>query len=164
MKISIATKSQLEIIRDLAYKIWPSTYGKILSEEQLNFMLAKFYNLNYLENQLINENQVFLLIEENDKYLGFCAYELNCESSNKTKLHKIYVLPETQGKGIGKILLNEVEKIALENNNLSLFLNVNRYNNAQEFYKKQGYSIIKTIDIEIGNGYLMEDFVMEKTL
>jgi ribosomal protein S18 acetylase RimI-like enzyme len=164
MKISIATKSQLEIIRDLAYKIWPSTYGKILSQEQLNFMLAKFYNLNYLENQLINENQVFLLIEENDKYLGFCAYELNCESSNKTKLHKIYVLPETQGKGIGKILLNEVEKIALENNNLSLFLNVNRYNNAQEFYKKQGYSIIKTIDIEIGNGYLMEDFVMEKTL
>ena len=164
MKISIATKSQLEIIRDLAYKIWPSTYGKILSEEQLNFMLAKFYNLNYLENQLINENQVFLLIEENNKYLGFCAYELNCEYSNKTKLHKIYVLPETQGKGIGKVLLNVVEKIASENNNSALFLNVNRYNNAQEFYKKQGYSIIKTIDIEIGNGYLMEDFVMEKTL
>ncbi|MFM9988678.1 GNAT family N-acetyltransferase [Flavobacterium sp.] len=164
MKISVATKSQLEIVRDLAYKIWPSTYGAILSEVQLDFMLDKFYNLNYLENQLINENQVFLLIEENNKYFGFCSYELNCESSNKTKLHKIYVLPETQGKGIGKILLNEVEKIASENNNSALFLNVNRYNNAQEFYKKQGYSVIKTIDIEIGNGYLMEDFVMEKTL
>ena len=164
MTISVATKSQLTIVSDLAYGIWPSTYGKILSQEQLNFMLAKFYNLNYLENQLINENQVFLLIEENNKYLGFCAYELNCESSNKTKLHKIYVLPETQGKGIGKVLLNEVEKIASENNNSALFLNVNRYNNAQEFYKKQGYSVIKTIDIEIGNGYLMEDFVMEKEL
>ncbi|WP_395045914.1 GNAT family N-acetyltransferase [Flavobacterium sp.] len=164
MKISVATRSQLEIVKDLAYKIWPSTYGSILSGVQLNFMLDKFYNLSYLENQLINENQVFLLIEENNKYLGFCAYELNCESSSKTKLHKIYVLPETQGKGIGKILLNEVEKITLENNNSALFLNVNRYNNAQEFYKKQGYSVIKTIDIEIGNGYLMEDFVMEKTL
>ena len=164
MKILVVVSSQLEIIKDLAYKIWPSTYGAILSEVQLNFMLDKFYNLNYLENQLINENQVFLLIEENNKYLGFCAYELNCESSNKTKLHKIYVLPETQGKGIGKILLNEVEKRASENNNSSLFLNVNRYNNAQEFYKKQGYSVIKIIDIEIGNGYLMEDFVMEKTL
>ena len=164
MKISVATKSQLEIIEDLAYKIWPSTYGEILSKVQLDFMLDKFYNLDYLENQLVNENQVFLLIEENNKYLGFCAYELNCESSNKTKLHKIYVLPETQGKGIGKILLNEVEKIASVNNNSALFLNVNRYNNAQEFYKKQGYSVINTIDIEIGNGYLMEDFVMEKTL
>lgn len=164
MKISVAAKFQLEIVRDLAYKIWPSTYGKILSKVQLNFMLDKFYNLAYLENQLVSENQVFLLIEENNKFLGFCSYELNCNSSNKTKLHKIYVLPETQGKGIGKVLLNEVEKIASENNNSALFLNVNRYNNAQEFYKKQGYSIIKTIDIEIGNGYLMEDFVMEKEL
>jgi ribosomal protein S18 acetylase RimI-like enzyme len=164
MKISIATKSQLEIIRDLAYKIWPSTYGKILSEEQLNFMLAKFYNLNYLENQLINENQVFLLIEDNKGYLGFCSYELNYELSNKTKLHKIYVLPQTQGRGVGKFALKEVEKIALENKNTILLLNVNRGNNAQEFYKKQGYLITKTIDIEIENGYLMEDFVMEKEL
>ena len=164
MKISVATKSQLEIVKDLAYKIWPNTYGNIISQAQLDFMLDKFYNFSFLENQLINENQIFLLIEENNQYLGFCAYELNCESSNKTKLHKIYVLPETQGKGIGKILLNEVEKTTLENNNSALFLNVNRYNNAQEFYKKQGYSVIKTIDIEIGNGYLMEDFVMEKFL
>ncbi|SFA73879.1 Ribosomal protein S18 acetylase RimI [Flavobacterium swingsii] len=164
MKISVATKSQLEIIKDLAYKIWPSTYGPILSKEQVDFMLDKFYNIKSLEEQMLQKNQVFLLIEENNKYLGFCAYELNCESLNKTKLHKIYVLPETQGKGIGKILLNEVEKIASENNNSALFLNVNRYNNAQEFYKKQGYSVIKTIDIEIGNGYLMEDFVMEKNL
>ena len=164
MKISVATKSQLEIVKDLAYKIWPNTYGNIISQAQLDFMLDKFYNLSFLENQLINENQVFLLIEKNNQYLGFCAYELNCESSNKTKLHKIYVLPETQSKGIGKILLNEVEKIASEYNNEALFLNVNRYNNAQEFYKKQGYLVIKTIDIEIGNGYLMEDFVMEKEL
>ena len=164
MKISVATKSQLEIVKDLAFKIWPNTYGNIISQAQLDFMLDKFYNFSFLENQLINENQIFLLIEENNQYLGFCAYELNCESSNKTKLHKIYVLPETQGKGIGKILLNEVEKITLENNNSALYLNVNRYNNAQEFYKKQGYLVIKTIDIEIGNGYLMEDFVMEKEL
>jgi ribosomal protein S18 acetylase RimI-like enzyme len=162
MKIAVATKPQLAIVRDLAYTIWPSTYGKILSQEQLNFMLDKFYNLNYLENQLVNEKHVFLLFEENNTYLGFCAYELNCESSNKTKLHKIYVLPETHGKGIGKMLLNTIEIIASEANNTGLFLNVNRYNNAQDFYKKLGYSIVKTIDIEIGNGYLMEDFVMEK--
>jgi diamine N-acetyltransferase len=164
MKISVATKSQLEIIRDLAYKIWPSTYGSILSEIQLDFMLDKFYHLDYLANQLENQNQVFLLIEDNSEYLGFCSYEINHQNTNKTKLHKIYVLPETQGKGIGKMLLNQVERIALENRNPILLLNVNRFNNALEFYKKQGYTVVKTIDIEIGNGYLMEDFVMEKNL
>ena len=164
MNLSIASISQLPIIKDLAYKIWPSTYGSILSEIQLDFMLDKFYNLDYLANQLENQNQIFLLIEENDTILGFCSYELNYESTNKTKLHKIYVLLETQGKGIGKMVLKVVEKIAIDNNNNVLLLNVNRANKALEFYKKQGYFITKTIDIEIGNGYLMEDFVMEKTL
>lgn len=164
MKLSVASTSQLSIIRDLAYKIWPTTYGHILSEIQLDFMLDKFYNVDYLANQLENQNQVFLLIEENDIILGFCSYESNYETTNKTKLHKIYVLPETQGKGIGKMVLKVVEKIAIDNNNNVLLLNVNRSNKALEFYKKQGYCITKTIDIEIGNGYLMEDFVMEKIL
>ena len=164
MKILVVVSSQLEIIKDLAYKIWPSTYGEILSKVQLDFMLDKFYKLDYLTNQLENQNQVFLLIEDNSEYLAFCSYEINYQNTNKTKLHKIYVLPETQGKGIGKMVLNHVEKIALENKNPILLLNVNRSNNAQEFYKKQGYKVVKTIDIEIGNGYLMEDFVMEKAL
>ena len=168
MKISLATKNQLPIIQELAYKIWPGTYGDILSKVQLDFMLEKFYNIDYLENLLLVENQVFLLISENEVFVGFCAYQMHIPIGNpailKTKLHKIYVLPETQGKGFGKILLQEVEKIALDNNNTAVFLNVNRYNKAQEFYKNQQYKITSKVDIEIGNGYLMEDFVMEKML
>lgn len=164
MMITVATKEQLPIVRALAYSIWPSTYGEILSKVQLDFMLDKFYNIASLEEQMLVKNQVFMLIEEEGNYLGFCAYELNVDQTNKTKLHKIYVLPETQGKGLGKILLHEVEKIALENQNKAVFLNVNRYNKAFEFYKKQGYAITEEIDIEIGHGYLMEDYIMEKNL
>lgn len=164
MRITVATKEQLEIVRDLAYKIWPSTYGEILSKIQLDYMLDKFYNIAALEEQMLVKNQIFMLIQEEDTYLGFCAYELNIDQSNKTKLHKIYVLPETQGKGVGKRLLHEVEKIASEHKNKAVFLNVNRYNKAFEFYKKQNYSIKKEIDIEIGHGYLMEDYIMEKNL
>jgi len=164
MIITVATKEQLPIVRDLAYKIWPSAYGEILSKVQLDYMLDKFYNIESLEEQMLVKNQVFLLIQENENYLGFCAYELNVENSNKTKLHKLYVLPETQGKGIGKILLDAVEKSALENKNQAVFLNVNRFNKAQEFYKKQNFIITKQEDIKIGNGYLMEDYVMEKNL
>ena len=57
MKISFATKSQLDIVKDLAYKIWPSTYGPILSEEQVDFMLDKFYNIKSLEEQMLQKNQ-----------------------------------------------------------------------------------------------------------
>lgn len=163
MRIFQADKDQLYIVRDLAYTIWPDTYGEILSEAQLDYMLENFYALPALEKQL-EDNHVFLLAEENGKYYGFSSYELNCNRSGKTKLHKIYVLPETQGKGLGKLILTEVEKAARLAKNTHLFLNVNRYNIAQEFYKRLGFDIVHEEDIEIGNGYLMEDFVMEKPL
>ena len=164
MIITVATKEQLPIVRDLAYKIWPNTYGEILSKEQLDYMLDSFYSIDNLEAQMFQKNQVFMLIQDEDKYLGFCAYELNIENSKKTKLHKIYVLPETQGKGVGKRLLEEVENIAKKAGNLHLILNVNRFNKALEFYKHKGFTIVEELDIEIGNGYLMEDYVMEKNL
>lgn len=160
MTIFEASTAQLTFIRDLAYRIWPSTYGKILSEEQLKFMLDKFYDIDFLDN-LRNNGQHFLLLEENAGFLGYASYELNYENSNKTKIQKIYVLPETQGKGLGKKLMDFIKNRAIENKNDGLLLNVNRYNKALGFYEKYGYNIKETIDIEIGNGYLMEDFVME---
>lgn len=163
MKIIQANKSQLPLIAELAYAIWPSAYGEILSKEQLTFMLDKFYSLEALTEQLENRNHVFLLIEENERFVGFASYESNIEN-HKTKIHKLYVLPDTQGKGFGVQFINEIERRAKDLQNDILFLNVNRFNKAQHFYKKLGFEIAYEEDIEIGNGYLMEDFVMEKKL
>ena len=163
MQIIEASKEQLSVVRDLAYKIWPNTYGKILSKEQLDYMLDNFYAIPSLEEQM-NNGHVFLLIEEDGTYLGFAAYEVNCKDSGKTKLHKIYVLPQTQGKGLGKLLLTEVESRAKAAQNTHLFLNVNKYNNAQEFYKAKGFDTAYEEVIDIGRGYVMDDYVMEKPL
>ncbi|MEW5676239.1 GNAT family N-acetyltransferase [Flavobacterium enshiense] len=163
MQILHADKSQLHIIRDLAYKIWPDAYGEILSEAQLDYMLENFYAIPALEAQLDNHH-VFLLAENQGVFYGFASYEINCKNSGKTKLHKIYVSSESQGKGVGKLLLSEVEKAAKKAGNTHLFLNVNRYNIAQEFYKHNGFEIVHEEDIDIGLGYLMEDYVMEKTI
>lgn len=172
MKIIEANKSQLPLIAELAYAIWPVAYSEILSKQQLTYMLAKFYSLEALTEQLEKRNHVFLLIEENERLVGFASYESNIldESLNqevqikKTKIHKIYVLPETQGKGFGVQLINEIETRAKDLQNDILFLNVNRFNKAQHFYKKLGFEIAYEEDIAIGNGYLMEDYVMEKKL
>lgn len=163
MKIFQAKPEDLLVIQELAYKIWPSTYGEILSEEQLKFMLNKFYEIDFLKIQMTN-GQHFLLIKEENVVYGFASYELNYENSNLTKIHKIYVLPETQGKGIGKKLIDFIEKITIDNNNSAVILNVNRFNKALGFYEKIGFKIVETVDIEIGNGYLMEDFIMKKSV
>jgi ribosomal protein S18 acetylase RimI-like enzyme len=160
MTFSIASKEQFPIIRDLAYKIWPSAYGKILSKEQLDYMLDMIYSIESIEKQ-VAKNQVFLLIIENDKYLGFASYELNIDNSNKTKIQKLYVLPETQGKGIGRKAIDFIKQIASDANNETLILNVNKYNKAKDFYLNYGFKIIDSITIDIGKGYVMDDYVME---
>ena len=163
MQIIEANKDQLNIVRQLAYDIWPDTYGKILSSEQLDYMLGNFYAIPALEEQMDN-GHIFLLIKDDETVLGFASYEVNCKDSGKTKLHKIYVLPQTQGKGIGKALLAEVESRAKNAGNSHLFLNVNKYNNAQEFYNAKGFETVYEEVIDIGQGYVMDDYVMEKIL
>lgn len=163
MKISVATKNQLPLVQELAQKIWPNTYREILSVEQLRYMLDKFYSLESLKLQL-HSNHVFLLIQEKNTFLGFLDYELDYEKSGKTKIHKIYVLPETQGQGIGKLFVIYVEEIAKKANQKGILLNVNRFNKAVGFYENLGFNKTQTLDIHIGNGYLMEDYVMEKEL
>lgn len=153
-------KTQLPIIKDLAYQIWPDAYGEILSSEQLNYMLDNFYSVENLEKQLSN-GQVFELLLEDKNVVGFVAYEFNCNNSELLKIHKIYLLPETQGKGFGKFIIDEVVKIAKNNNQKGVFLNVNKYNKAQFFYQKLGFNIIKEEVIDIGNDYVMDDYVME---
>ena len=84
------TKNQLPIIKDLAYAIWPSTYGDILSNAQLEYMLDTFYSIANLERQIDN-GQIFELFFEDNKVVGFVAYEFNCKETSLLKIHKIYL-------------------------------------------------------------------------
>ena len=160
MKLTALKIEQLPIVIDLTKKIWPVAYGEILSKAQLDYMIDKFYNETALR-ELMQKGHVFYLAQdENEKFVGFVSYEINSEP-NKTKIHKIYVLPETQGTGLGREFFELVKEKAIENNQKAIFLNVNKYNNAIHFYMKQGFTKVKDEVIDIGYGYVMDDYVME---
>lgn len=164
MQLVLANSTHATIIKDLAYAIWPTAYGEILSLEQLTYMLDMFYSETALKQQIEEKGHIFYLAKnDTGKYVGFVAYEINCEP-HKTKIHKIYVLPETQGTGVGKLLFNLVVEEAKENNQKAVFLNVNKYNKAKQFYEKIGFTITKEEVIDIGSNYIMDDFVMEFTI
>lgn len=163
IQITEASKSDIAIIQEIARNTWPQTYGKILSKAQLDYMLDKFYSDKNLKDNFDN-NQLFFLVYENQIPLGFTAIEHDYKSLQKTRVHKLYILPNTHGKGIGKLLLSKIEDLAKKENSNCLNLNVNRFNPAVRFYEKSGFKIIKEYDLEIGNGYLMEDYEMEKSL
>ena len=161
MKLTALKIEQLPIVIDLTKKIWPVAYGEILSKAQLDYMIDKFYNETALREQIeIKEHVFYLAQDENENYVGFVSYEINSEP-NKTKIHKIYVLPETQGTGLGRQFFELVKEKAIENQQNAIFLNVNKFNNAIHFYIKLGFTKVKDEVIDIGNGYVMDDYVME---
>jgi ribosomal protein S18 acetylase RimI-like enzyme len=160
MKLIQIKANQLTIVIELTKKIWPVAYGTILSKAQLDYMIQKFYNETALQ-ELIQKGHIFYLAQdEKENYVGFVSYEIN-SVPDKTKIHKIYVLPETQGTGLGRQFFELVKEKAKENNQKAIFLNVNKYNNALDFYTKLGFSIVNDEVIDIGEGYVMDDYVME---
>ncbi|UBM58155.1 GNAT family N-acetyltransferase [Marinilongibacter aquaticus] len=156
-------KSELPQIRDLALRIWPNTFGEILSPQQIEYMLEMMYSIDTLNAQW-EKGHVFLVAELEGEALGFIAFEHNYQTQAKAKIHKIYLLPESQGKGVGRTLIEAVAERAIQKGEMLLSLNVNRFNKATRFYEKVGFSIVGEENIDIGQGFLMEDYIMEKPL
>jgi ribosomal protein S18 acetylase RimI-like enzyme len=151
-------------IRAIAKEVWPIAYGTILSEIQLDYMMEMMYSIDSLQLQANSKNHHFILANENDVTLGFASYEFNISETSKTKIHKIYILSTQQGKGIGKKLIDFIHTEAKNHHQEALLLNVNKYNSAQDFYKKLGFTIDHEEVIDIGNGYVMDDYVMQKAI
>jgi GNAT superfamily N-acetyltransferase len=131
--------------------------------EQINYMLGLIYNEDSLRKQIVEKNHHFLLVENDNQALGFASYEINYDSQPQLMIHKIYLLPKTQGKGIGTKLLNLLSEIAIQNNNLRLRLKVYIENNkATVFYEKYGFKKIGTETKDIDYNYRILDNVMVK--
>ena len=162
LSIQIASFEQLHFVRDLAKTIWPKTFADILTPDQITFMMNWMYALETLEKQH-QEGQIFLLVFEDDKHIGFAAYETNIKNSGKTKIHKLYIDQQVQGKGVGRMVIEFIENAARQNKQTHLTLNVNRFNQkAIDFYFRVGFVEAYREVIDIGNGFVMDDVVMEK--
>ncbi|WP_210487035.1 GNAT family N-acetyltransferase [Rufibacter aurantiacus] len=160
--VSIQTTSDASIIRDLAYATWYPTYREILSAEQIDFMLTEIYSLESLQSQMEN-GQTFLLLTHEGKPAAFSAFSLLDAAQQRYKLNKLYIHPDFQGMGFGRMLLQEIIQRTKAQGGLKLELNVHRQNPAQHFYFKIGFKIIKIIDIPFAQ-FTLNDYIMELNL
>ena len=151
-------------IQELAQVTWAIAYASIITPEQMSYMLDLFYSNNSLHEQIENGHQ-FIIAWEEGIAVGFASYSPKSdEEPSVYRLHKIYIDPNQQGKGTGKILLDFIITDIKPAAATELELNVNRSNNALGFYQKLGFVIIREEDIDIGNGYFMNDYVMTLAL
>ncbi len=146
---------ELQVVQELAVNIWNDHYVSIIGQEQVNYMLGRFYLLDALEQQVAS-GDVFYLLFEGPQPLGFTS--IKKEADGSWFLNKLYVETTEQRRGMGRFLLEEL----IQNHEIkSMRLQVNRQNyKAINFYFKRGFVIERVADFDIGEGYFMNDFVM----
>ncbi|MBK7554176.1 MAG: GNAT family N-acetyltransferase [Flavobacteriales bacterium] len=163
MPIRIATLADIPTIRAIAHETWPAAYfPKILGAEQLAYMLELLYSEIVLEDVMTKKGQQFVLFIDRGTALGFAGFTPHHRGTATTHLNKLYVLPEAQGTGAGKLLLEHVLTEASNRGDTSVELNVNKRNEAVAFYTYMGFRILRDEVIDIGQGYVMDDHVMVK--
>ena len=168
MMLRPATLIDRALIRSISERTWPSTYGHIISQEQIDFMLDWMYSDTSLEQQMNNGCSFYIasIKKENEQWddVGFCSVgPEETKGSKAHKLNKLYVLPAAQGTGAGKALLNKAIEVAKAAGSISLFLQVNKQNEAYTFYLKHGFVKEQEFKFDIGNGFFMDDYVMRLT-
>lgn len=168
LEIRLATLADRALIRSISERTWPSTYGHIIAQEQIDFMLNWMYSDSSLAAQFTKGHHFFIACL-NGTDIGFCSVsEDHEEQDNSTKqtqkkafkLNKLYVLPTAHGTGSGKALLHKAIEVAKEAGASSIFLQVNKHNNAYTFYLKNGFVKEAEFKFDIGNGFFMDDYVM----
>lgn len=152
-------------ITALLHEVFRPTYGTILSEDQIQFMLSTIFSRQRMEQQLSEEGHRFIMMLDKEELIGFAAYECDYNAGDQTcKLHKLYLAKGLQGRGLGRLLLGEVVRLAKESGQRRLILNVNRGNRAKSFYRGLGFHILEQVDIALDHGYFMNDYVLEKEI
>tara|TARA_B110000285_G_scaffold85362_1_gene97907 strand:- start:8078 stop:8563 length:486 start_codon:yes stop_codon:yes gene_type:complete len=153
------SRGELLIIQQLAHEIWPICFKEMISKEQIDYMLDWMYSTNQLEENF-DKGHEFIVLKAGDENIGFASFEIKTTKEN-IRLHKLYVNPNKHNKGSGRKLLYRIIETGINHNCNSLDLFVNRTNPAVSFYKKLGFKIVESIDLEIGNAYYMNDYRMK---
>lgn len=163
VSIQSAGAEHLPEIAALAAVIWHAHYPGIIPPEQIDYMLARMYDVEVMQQEIVS-GIVYDRLLVSGELTGFASYGPN-SNSGELKLHKLYVHPDYQRQGLGTLLLNHVEATARQRAFTHLVLAVNKRNRqALTAYLKHGFVIRESVVVDIGGGFVMDDYVMAKAL
>ena len=162
--IRIAGAADVPTIAELADRIWRQYYPTIISTAQIDYMLKPFYDPVTLIAEIQDQRIEYNLLLSKDQPIGFSSHG-PAGDTKAIKLHKLYLLPAYHGKGYGSLLLRELELRCHRENIQRILLNVNK-NNAKAIrsYERNGYQTVDAVLVDIGGGFFMDDYVLEKVL
>jgi GNAT superfamily N-acetyltransferase len=157
-------RADFETIAALARSIWFAHYTAIISREQIEYMLGGRFTAANLERYLDAPDRWMNVLRVDDDVVGYCSHALTA-TPREMKLEQLYLLPALHGRGLGKLMMEHIESHARALGCDTLMLQVNKRNTtAASVYFRSGFKVREEVVIDIGNGYVMDDFILEKPL
>ncbi len=148
----------------LAREIWMQHYPGIITVRQIEYMLAQRYSPDAIRAQLHAGETWWYKLEVRGELCGFASHERGSEARTM-KLDKLYVHQLVRGKGYGAALIDHVARAARRQGMDTLYLQVNKHNHGSvAAYLRAGFCVTKTVNVDIGNAFFMDDYVMEKAV
>ncbi|MBS7008524.1 GNAT family N-acetyltransferase [Anaerostipes sp.] len=163
MEIKVCkTDEQIQALAELASEIWHEYFVSIISKEQIDYMVEKFQSYHALKKAIKEEQYTYFLGYDQGELAGFCGVK---PDGDRLFLSKLYLHKDQRGKGSSSILLKRALAFAAEHGKRAVYLTCNKYNqNSLEIYKAKGFKTIDSVKTDIGNGFIMDDYVMQMDL
>lgn len=160
--VPVTTPAQCEVVAALAHEIWYEYYVPLIGRAQVDYMVSRFQNSGAVAQQL-REGYEYFLTERDGRDIGYCAVQPQA-AEDSLFLSKLYVLRDARGAGTGRVCMEFIEQLARRRGLKLLWLTVNKGNPAVKAYERLGFRIAADLVMDIGSGFVMDDFRMEKPL
>ena len=164
IRLDPLTPADFDTVATLAHTIWHAHYGSFIDPAQLDYMLAGRFTAENLQRYVDSDVRWLRVLRVDGAAAGYCSWSLG-ERADEMKLEQLYVSSDHKGRGLGGRMMRCIEADALARGRPLLFLTVNKGNaDSIAIYRKSGFTVREAAVFDIGNGYVMDDYVMEKRL
>lgn len=158
----VKEQEEINLVAELGTKIWHEHYSVILEADQIDYMVDKFQSISAVTEQIENQGYEYYLINDGNSTVGYIGLVME---PKKIFLSKLYIAKEARGKGLASKAFAFLKDMAKLNNKQSIWLTVNRNNSGSiAVYEKKGFLKVREQVTDIGNGYVMDDYVMEMAI
>lgn len=160
--VPVTTPQQLDVIAGLAREIWYEYYVPLIGRAQVDYMVSRFQSSEAMAQQM-REGYEYFTTERDGRCIGYCALQAQ-PAEGSLFLSKLYLLRDARGAGTGRVCMEFIEQLARRRGLNLLWLTVNKGNPAVKAYERLGFRIAADLVMDIGGGFVMDDFRMEKQL
>lgn len=158
------TESDFDMLMALARDIWLERYVPIVGQAQVDYVLEMRFTTDHLRRYIGSSERWLDILSVQEEPVGYCSYALT-DVPHEIKLEQLYLKPSLHGQGLGGLMVRHVIARAVALDRTVMMLHVNKKNHdAIAVYRKMGFTVREEARFDIGQGFVMDDYIMEKHL